>query len=63
MDHSPRNKINNGQSPVIDMTYNVLPNENDENKFTEPCAPARKRLRSKEPDDISSPGEYFSTIF
>lgn len=47
------------------MTYNVLPNENDENKFTEPCAPVRKRLRSKEPDDVSSPGKHFIafTIF
>ncbi|XP_072765256.1 maternal embryonic leucine zipper kinase isoform X2 [Anoplolepis gracilipes] len=54
LDHSPRSKINK-LSPVIDVTYNVLPKKSEENNFTEPCIPTRKRLRSREPDDISSP--------
>ncbi|XP_032677745.1 maternal embryonic leucine zipper kinase-like [Odontomachus brunneus] len=57
LDHSPRNKMNN-RSPV-DVTYNVLPKNLDkgESNFTEPCIPVRKRLRSREPDDVSSPAK------
>ncbi|CAL1676992.1 unnamed protein product [Lasius platythorax] len=55
LDHSPRSRINNKPSPVIDVTYNLLPQKSDDNNFTEPYIPARKRLRSREPDDISSP--------
>ncbi|EFN80272.1 maternal embryonic leucine zipper kinase [Harpegnathos saltator] len=58
LDHSPRNKINNKRSPVIDVTYNVLPKpDKAESNFTEPCVPTRKRLRSREPDDVSSPAK------
>ncbi|KMR04594.1 maternal embryonic leucine zipper kinase [Lasius niger] len=55
LDHSPRSRINNKPSPVIDVTYNLLPQKSDDNNFAEPYIPARKRLRSREPDDISSP--------
>lgn len=53
--------MNNKLSPVIDVTYNVLPPKSDKNNFTEPCIPARKRLRSREPDDVS-PSKYFITL-
>jgi len=56
LDRSPKPKTN-GQSPMVDVTYDVLPKAANENSFTEPCVPpARKRLRSREPDDMSSPG-------
>lgn len=46
---------------MIDVTYNVLPKKN-ENKFIEPRIAARKRLRSRDCDDVSSPGKYFIII-
>ncbi|XP_020293502.1 maternal embryonic leucine zipper kinase-like [Pseudomyrmex gracilis] len=55
LDNSPRSRKNNARSSVNDVTYNVLPKENDKNNFTEPYVPARKRLRSKELDDVTSP--------
>ncbi|XP_011632923.1 maternal embryonic leucine zipper kinase-like [Pogonomyrmex barbatus] len=54
LDHSPRNRVNNEQSPKIDVTYNVLPKKN-ENTFAEPHISVRKRLRSRDSDDVSSP--------
>ncbi|XP_012283740.1 maternal embryonic leucine zipper kinase [Orussus abietinus] len=59
LDQSPRNKLAKN-SPVIDKTYNVLPktpdcDKNDNNNFTEPRVVGRKRLRSKDPDDLPSP--------
>lgn len=45
---------------MVDVTYNVLPKRN-ENNFIEPCISTRKRLRSKDSDDVSSPGKYFTT--
>ncbi|XP_014470243.1 PREDICTED: maternal embryonic leucine zipper kinase-like isoform X2 [Dinoponera quadriceps] len=59
LDQSPRSRRNDRKSPVIDVTYNVLPNpdNNTVNNFTEPCIPTRKRLRSREPDDVSSPAK------
>lgn len=59
LDHSPRSK-NNEQSTTIDVTYNVLPKKS-ENDFIEPCILTRKRLRSRDGDDVSSPGKYFIT--
>ncbi|KAL0106033.1 hypothetical protein PUN28_016034 [Cardiocondyla obscurior] len=53
LDHSPKNRTNNDQSP-IDVTYNILPKKS-ENKFLEPCKSTRKRLRSRDDDDTSSP--------
>lgn len=61
LEHSPKKRTNNEQSPVIDVTYNVLPKKN-ENKFVEPCISTRKRLRSRDCDDVSSPGKYFTII-
>ncbi|KAH0944767.1 hypothetical protein HN011_009651 [Eciton burchellii] len=56
LDRSPKPPKTNGQSPMVDVTYDVLPKAANENSFTEPCVPpARKRLRSREPDDMSSP--------
>ncbi|XP_033332129.1 maternal embryonic leucine zipper kinase isoform X1 [Megalopta genalis] len=57
LDYSPRNKRSR-KSPVLEATYNILPNTpetvNNDN-FMEPHLPGRKRLRSKEVDDICSP--------
>ncbi|XP_011875951.1 PREDICTED: maternal embryonic leucine zipper kinase-like isoform X2 [Vollenhovia emeryi] len=53
LDHSPGSRANDKQSPIA-ATYNILPKKN-ENKFVEPCTATRKRLRSRECDDISSP--------
>lgn len=53
LDHSPKPQPN-GQFPIA-VTYDVLPKARDEQNFTEPCVPIRKRLRSREPDDTSSP--------
>jgi len=54
LDHSPRSR-NNEQTNV---TYNVLPKQ-IENNFIEPCISTRKRLRSRDCDDVSSPSKYF----
>ncbi|XP_011163522.1 maternal embryonic leucine zipper kinase isoform X2 [Solenopsis invicta] len=54
LDHSPSSRTNNEQSPTIDVTYDVLPKKN-ENNFREPCISTRKRLRSRDCDDILSP--------
>ncbi|KYM80216.1 Maternal embryonic leucine zipper kinase [Atta colombica] len=54
LDHSPRNR-NNDQLTRIDVTYNVLPKKNEDN-FIEPSyMSTRKRLRSRDSDDVSSP--------
>ncbi|KAG5312296.1 MELK kinase, partial [Acromyrmex insinuator] len=54
LDHSPRNR-NNDQPTRIDVTYNVLPKKNEDN-FIEPSyMSTRKRLRSRDSDDVSSP--------
>ncbi|XP_054002994.1 maternal embryonic leucine zipper kinase-like [Hylaeus anthracinus] len=54
LDYSPRSKPK--ESPVLQTTYKVLPKTPETaNDFTEPHIPGRKRLRSKEPDDIYSP--------
>ncbi|XP_066594464.1 maternal embryonic leucine zipper kinase-like isoform X2 [Prorops nasuta] len=59
LDHSPR--VRAARTPDnSDLTYNVLPKTPDTeekivDKFTQPHIPARKRLRSKDPDDVSSP--------
>ncbi|KYN39139.1 Maternal embryonic leucine zipper kinase [Trachymyrmex septentrionalis] len=53
LEHSPRNR-NNDQPTKIDVTYNVLPKKNEDN-FVEPYMSTRKRLRSRDYDDVSSP--------
>ena len=55
LNYSPASK-NARKSPELDTTYNVLPKtpETAEN-FLEPHLPGRKRLRSKDTDDVCSP--------
>ncbi|XP_076239401.1 maternal embryonic leucine zipper kinase [Calliopsis andreniformis] len=55
LDYSPRSKSTK-RSPVSNTVYNPLPKtpENVSN-FMEPHLPGRKRLRSKETDDVCSP--------
>ncbi|KAG5321923.1 MELK kinase, partial [Pseudoatta argentina] len=54
LDHSPRIR-NNDQPTRIDVTYNVLPKKSEDN-FIEPSyMSTRKRLRSRDSDDVSSP--------
>ncbi|XP_024886388.1 maternal embryonic leucine zipper kinase-like [Temnothorax curvispinosus] len=54
LDHSPRSRTNNEPSPTIDVTYDVLP-KRTEDKFIEPYTSTRKRLRSRDCDDVSPP--------
>ncbi|KAK2577425.1 hypothetical protein KPH14_003532 [Odynerus spinipes] len=58
LDHSPRSKINR-KSPATDASsatqYKTPIAEKNINKFTEPHNACRKRLRSKESDDFTSP--------
>ncbi|KYQ58228.1 Maternal embryonic leucine zipper kinase [Trachymyrmex zeteki] len=53
LDHSPRNR-NNDQRTTIDVTYNVLPTEKENNFVEPPYMCTRKRLRSRN-SDVSSP--------
>jgi len=61
LEHSPRNR-NNDQLTRIDVTYNVLPKKNEDNFIEPPYMSTRKRLRSRDSDDVSSPGKYLITI-
>ncbi|XP_043270307.1 maternal embryonic leucine zipper kinase-like isoform X2 [Venturia canescens] len=60
LDQSPRKKAL-GRSPINERTYNLLPTTPETadrthgDNFTEPNIPGRKRLRSRDPDDPSSP--------
>ncbi|KAG7213452.1 hypothetical protein KM043_002724 [Ampulex compressa] len=59
LDHSPRSRLCQG-SPGLNTTYKVLQKTPDNDKsttndFMEPYVPGRKRLRSKEAADSSSP--------
>ncbi|XP_076628518.1 maternal embryonic leucine zipper kinase [Colletes latitarsis] len=61
LDYSPRNKPR--KSPVLEATYDVLPKTPETaNNFMEPHVPGRKRLRSKEADDICSPVPVKRTV-
>ena len=55
LNYSPISK-NTRRSPELDATYNVLPKTPETaTNFVEPHLPGRKRLRSKETDDVCSP--------
>ncbi|XP_076173673.1 maternal embryonic leucine zipper kinase [Ptiloglossa arizonensis] len=55
LDYSPRNKPSR-KSPILETTYNVLTKTPETaDNFIEPNLPGRKRLRSKEADDVCSP--------